>query len=95
MKFGLREEIYDKIINITKKYDYKFLMFGSRARGDYKNNSDIDIAILGDVLSGDENKIRSEFDAIDMEYMVDLIFVNQITNAELIGNIQKEGVEIE
>jgi hypothetical protein len=35
MKFGLSDEIYNKIINIVKKYNYAFKIFGSRARGDY------------------------------------------------------------
>lgn len=94
MKFGLREEIYIKILEIVAKYNYNFVMFGSRARGDYRKNSDIDIAVLGDVSKDDENKIKIEFDAIDMEYIVDLLFVNKITNEELIKNIQKEGAEI-
>ena len=63
MKFGLREEIYNKIKKITQKYNYKFIIFGSRARGDYKNNSDIDIAIYGNITVEDEMKIRNDFDS--------------------------------
>lgn len=94
MKFGLREEIYDKIQNITQKYKYEFYIFGSRARGDFRNNSDIDIAIFGDVSLEDEMKIKNEFDEIDMEYMMDIIFVSQIANVNLLENIKKEGVII-
>ena len=94
MEFGIREGIYEKILNIVKKFNYEFVIFGSRARGDYKNNSDIDIAILGDVSSEDELKIRNELDLIDMEYMLDIVFVSKITNEELLKNIQKEGVSI-
>lgn len=94
MKFGLREEIYDKIQNITQKYKYEFYIFGSRARGDFRNNSDIDIAIFGDVSLEDEMKIKNEFDEIDMEYMMDIIFVSHITNVNLLDNIKKEGVII-
>lgn len=94
MKFGLRDEIYNKIKEIFEKYNYKFVIFGSRARGNYKKNSDIDIAVLGNVSNEDETKIKIELDSIDMEYMVDIVFVNKITNKELIENIEKEGVEI-
>ena len=94
MRFGLRDEIYDIIKEISSKYNYKFVVFGSRARGDYKNNSDIDVAVLGNVSDEDETKIKIELDSIDMEYMVDIVFVNKITNKELIENIEKEGVEI-
>ena len=41
--FGLSNKIYEQIINIIKQYNYKFMLFGSRARGDYKENSDIDL----------------------------------------------------
>ena len=44
--FGLSNEIIGKINNITNKYSKTFVLFGSRARGDYKKNSDIDIAII-------------------------------------------------
>lgn len=94
MRFGLRDEIYSKIKEITKKYDYKFIIFGSRARGNYKSNSDIDIAIEGNVTSQDEMKIRNDFDAIDMEYMLDIVIMNKLNKEELIENIKKEGVVI-
>lgn len=94
MKFGLREEIYNKIKEITQKYDYKFVIFGSRARGDYKNNSDIDIAILGDVSLEDETSIRNDFDKIDMEYMLDIVIACKTEKEELLENINKEGVLI-
>ena len=94
MNFGIREEIYIKIKEITSKYEYEFFIFGSRARGDYRKNSDIDIAIYGNVSNEDETKIRNEFDKIDMEYMVDIVFIEQINNEELIQNIKNEGVKI-
>lgn len=46
MKYGLPEEVYNlikKIINNNPKYNFK--LFGSRAKGTYKNNSDIDLAV--------------------------------------------------
>ena len=44
MKYGLTDISYQKIKNVIEKYsEYEFIVFGSRARGDYKNNSDIDI----------------------------------------------------
>lgn len=94
MKFGLRDEIYNKIKEIADKYTHEFFIFGSRARMDYRNNSNIDIAILGDVSDDDILKIRDEFDEIDMEYMIDIVFINEINNDDLIKNIEKEGVRI-
>ena len=70
------------------------MVFGSRARGDYKNNSDIDIAVLGEISDEDFYKIQNDFDSIDMEYMLDIVFENKVENTELLENIKKEGILI-
>ncbi len=93
--FGLSEERYEQIIRVVKNNNkYKFELFGSRARGDYKNNSDIDLAIFENVEKQDEFKIRNEIDLLDIIYMVDLVFVNKNTKEELLDSIEKEGVEL-
>lgn len=47
-KFGLDEKVIEDIVNILKKYKEveSAKIFGSRARGDYRKASDIDIALL-------------------------------------------------
>jgi len=94
MNFGLRKEIYEKIKEIVDKYEYVFVIFGSRARGDYKHNSDIDIAVMGEVTEKDIFNIKNDFDKVDMEYMMDIVFENKIENLQLLDNIKKEGVAI-
>ena len=94
MRFGLRDEIVQSLSEIAKKFNYDFLIFGSRARGDFKNNSDIDIAVMGPVTEEDIFKIRNEIDLIDMEYMVDLVFENKVQNNELLKNIKLEGIKL-
>ena len=94
MKFGLSEEIYIKIKNVLKKFSqYKFKIFGSRARGDYKNNSDIDLAVFGEINQNDEFLILNELDLIDMPYTIDVVFINKIDKQSLIDSILKEGVD--
>lgn len=93
--FGLSENVYSKIMNIVKNNrKYQFKLFGSRARGNYKNNSDIDLAIFENVEKKDEFKIRNEIDLLDIVYMVDLVFVDENTKKELLESIEKEGVEL-
>lgn len=94
MEFGIREEIWKKIKEVIQKYHYEFKIFGSRARGDYRKNSDIDIAILGNVSEEDEMKIKNDLDEIDMEYMLDIVLVEQLKNENLRKNIEREGVLI-
>lgn len=93
--FGLSENAYNSIMNVVKNNKkYKFKIFGSRARGDYKNNSDIDLAIFQNVEKQDEFKIRNEIDLLDIVYMVDLIFVDESIKKELLKSIEQEGVEL-
>ena len=84
MKYGLSEEIYNK---------YKFILFGSRARGDYKNTSDIDIAVIKNVSDIDRYKIMNEIDLLDIIYKIDLVFVDKETKLELLESIKRDGVE--
>lgn len=65
--FGLEDKIMNEIKNIIKKFpENKFLMFGSRARGDYKYNSDIDIAVLGKCDDKQEFKKSIEKDGVEI-----------------------------
>ncbi len=95
MKFGLNEEIFNKIEEIVKENrKYKFKIFGSRAKGTYKNASDIDIAVFKNVSKEDEYKIRNEFDLLDIIYKIDLVFVDKNLKKEFLEEIMKEGMDI-
>ena len=87
--------IYEKIKKIADKYNkYKFKIFGSRARGDYRSNSDIDIAIEGNIDKKDKFNIVNEFDMIDMVYTMDIVFIEDITKKEFLDSILKEGINL-
>lgn len=92
--FGLSEKTYKKILEITQKYNVQFILFGSRARGDYKENSDIDIAVQDAVDEKMEYKIRNDFDLLDIPYTVDLVFIDSKIKEELRQSIIKEGVNL-
>lgn len=97
-QFGIDKSIIEDIVNIIKKYKEitRAVIFGSRARGDYKKASDIDIALFGDNLTNTINtKIFFEIDELYMPYKVDLINFNTLGKENKIReNILKEGVEI-
>lgn len=92
--FGLSNKIYEQIINIVSKYNCKFVLFGSRARGDYKKNSDIDIAVLNEVDEKTEYAIRNSFDLLEIPYTIDIVFVRKGIKEGLEEAIKKEGVEL-
>ncbi len=72
------------------------IIYGSRARGDYRNNSDIDIALFGDELTFSINtKIFYEIDELYWVYKIDLVNMNSLKeDNKFKQNIIREGVEI-
>lgn len=69
------------------------IIFGSRAMGNYKKGSDVDLAIKGKDISS-----KTLFELSDLlnedyplPYFFDLIHYDAISNAELKAHIDKEG----
>lgn len=92
---GLSKEVIDSIRKIAKNNNkYKFYIFGSRAKGTYKNTSDIDIAIFENVTDEDKFKIMNEFDMLNIIYKIDLIFVTKELKEEFLESIQKNKIKI-
>jgi Predicted nucleotidyltransferases len=95
--FGLKDSIILEIKNVLSRYDEieKALIFGSRARGDYKKTSDIDIAIFSDNITSTRlNLLRNDFDELDIIYTVDVVYFNRISKKELKNNIVNDGIVI-
>lgn len=87
---GIKYKVVKEIIQLAQENDVKkVILFGSRARGDYKERSDIDLAFCGGnssqfILSVDEEtSTLLEFDIIDLEKPV---------REELQESIDREGV---
>lgn len=84
------EEIFNKYSEIDK-----VLLFGSRARGDNKYNSDVDLCIIGESLSHlTLAKINMDINEIDTHLSFDVLAFNELSKEELIKNIIREGVVI-
>ena len=93
MKYGLSKISYEKIKEIIQKYpEYQFKIFGSRARGNYKEGSDIDIAVYGKLKNQDKIKILNDFDLLDTPYMIDIVFYQDLVKEEFKIAIDKEGI---
>lgn len=94
MKYGLSKEVYDKVKRVIENNKkYKIVLFGSRARGDYKETSDIDLAVMADISRDEQYKIMNEIDILDIAYKVDIVFVDSNTKEELVKSIIRDGVE--
>lgn len=95
-EFGISNELFNDIIGILSKRDsIKLAMiFGSRARGDYKNNSDIDICVFGDITPIEFNLIIDELKELNTPLDFDVVNFEKIKKEELKKNILKDGVMI-
>lgn len=92
--YGLSDKIVEEIRNISIKNNIKIVILGSRARGNYKPTSDIDIAVVQNVTTEQKYKIMDDVDKINCEYKIDLVFVQNIKNKELLKSIEEDGIEI-
>ena len=74
----------------------KCVLFGSRAKGTFRNGSDVDIAIYGEkvnhTIARDISFVLNE--ESPLPYHFDIVVYNQITNADLIEHIDRVGVVI-
>lgn len=69
------------------------VLFGSRAKGNFREGSDIDLALEGEDLGERElADIRSELDDEPIAHRVDLILKKTITYHELLDHIERVGV---
>ncbi|MEW6552586.1 MAG: nucleotidyltransferase domain-containing protein [Campylobacterota bacterium] len=93
---GLDDMTIQRIID---KLDFvndsgNIILFGSRAKGNFKNGSDIDIAIKSkDVDFHKIMRMKSRLDELDLPYKIDLIDYNSIENIELKNHIDRVGIE--
>jgi type I restriction enzyme S subunit len=94
-KSGLNQNIINQINNIFAKYPQikKVMLYGSRAKGNYKKGSDIDLSMLGEDLT---YKIQLDvFDDLDellLPYKIDLSVFDYLDNANLRDHIERVGV---
>ena len=95
--FGLNDSIINNIKKILYKYNEieKALIFGSRARGDYKKTSDIDIAIFANNMTSTRlNLLRNDFDDLDIIYTIDVVDFYRTSKEELKNGIISQGIVI-
>ena len=96
MKFGLQETTIEKIRSVLACHPQieKALLYGSRAKGNYKNGSDIDLTLVGgeDLTMKVLFRIMDEIDDLLLPYTFDLSIFNHLSDPDVIEHIQRVGV---
>ena len=94
-RFGLTERDMNTLGNIFLNFPQvlQLVIFGSRAKGNYKRGSDIDIAIMNAGIDEDIlRKIKSDLEESDLPYKTDLVNFPTLTNKEFIDHIKRVGI---
>ena len=94
MNYGLKEEITKKIESVFKNYIQveKAIIYGSRAKGNFKDGSDIDLTLIGNDLEFNTLlKILSDIDNLMLPYKFDISLYNSIVDVELLDHIKRVG----
>jgi predicted nucleotidyltransferase len=97
MNYGLPDEAVEKIRGIFSLHPLveKAIIYGSRAKGTYRNGSDIDVTIVGSRLDGAElARIENEMDELLLPYSLDLSIYAWIDNPDLVGHIERVGIAL-
>lgn len=95
---GLPETVLQKIRAVFAHYPQveEVVLYGSRAKGTYKNGSDIDLTLCGgdDLTLNVLCKIANDLDDLFLPYTIDLSIFHDISDPEVIGHIQQVGMTI-
>jgi len=95
--FGLPPATLDKLNSVFARHSAidAVLIYGSRAKGNYRAGSDIDLTIKGSEIPFAEfMQIEDQIDDLMLPYTVDLSQYRQLENADLIAHIDRVEVEI-
>ena len=98
MKFGLKSQDIEFIMKTISEFPEieKAVIFGSRAKGNYKPGSDIDIAVYGENVSFSTiSKLHAILEEESpMPYFIDIFDYTHSDSSDLKGHVDRVGITI-
>lgn len=94
MAYGLSPETITQLQKVFSQYSHvsEVILYGSRAKGNYTEGSDIDLTLKGkNIATADLNTITNEIDKLLLPYMFDISIFSTIKNKDLIDHIKRVG----
>ena len=94
MNHGLSANTVERIVSVLTHYPEieKAVLYGSRAKGNYRNGSDIDLALFGDGINFSLlTRLDNELDDLLLPYKFDISQFASLTHPELIDHIRRVG----
>lgn len=90
IKTGIRDIVLHQIQTLAQRHGLtRVILFGSRARGDFKERSDIDLAVSGGQIAAFTFDVEEETDTL-LKY--DVVNLDGAVQPELLTEIQKDGI---
>jgi predicted nucleotidyltransferase len=94
MKFGLKEDTMAAIADCMAKIPKieKVIIYGSRAKGNYRKSSDIDLVLQGRELTiNDVLMLENDLDELLLPYLFDISISHHIKQPDLLEHIDRVG----
>lgn len=93
--FGLLPRDMEEITLLLSRFPiiHEAILFGSRAKGEYRRGSDVDIALKGEITA--KSLIQLSYllnEESMMPYKFDLVDYHRISNPELKAHIDRVGI---
>lgn len=94
MSFGLPEKLINAFSEIFASYREieKVIIYGSRAKGNFRNGSDIDVTLVGANITEDiKSKVWLDLDELNSPYLIDISVLHSLKSESLLEHIQRVG----
>lgn len=86
------QKLYEQIAAAGRRLGAaRVVLYGSRARGDHRERSDIDLAVYG-MPRENQSQFWNELEALPTLLDFDVVFMSESTSPELTANIERDGV---
>lgn len=95
MPYGLSQHTFERLTQLFANHEEitEVILYGSRAKGNFTEGSDIDLTIKGEKLDFELlQKLNREIDDLLLPWLVDLSFYHTLNNNDLIDHILRVGI---
>jgi len=95
--YGLPPHVLERLNAVFRRWPQidRAILYGSRAKGNFRTGSDIDLCLEADTMQIAELlKLCGEIDDLLLPWKVDLALKHTIENSELVAHIERVGVPV-
>lgn len=93
MEFGLETININRIREVFRKHPdvQEAIIYGSRAKGNWREDSDIDICLKGEIKLSVIYEIENQLDDLMLPFTFDISVFEKLDNNDLIDHIERVG----